>query len=608
MTQMTAQRGLFRGPNPVCPDAMYLRVVRGSVVAERERLVVHSRSVASTDAYFGRFPASYWQHWTPVDRVEAELAVTGAGRVSLVASDSEGETRVVAATEVGGQPGTVRLTARLDRFVDGGYLWLDLETGDGELTVERLRWTVPAPPAVRRTAVVICTFNRADDCLATLTALGADAAALEVVESVYVVDHGSETVQSRPEFPEVDKALGGRLTYLRQPNLGGAGGFTRGLYEITAQPGDGPNVMFMDDDVLCEPDILVRMTAFANRTVEPAIVGGQMLRLLHPTQIFAGAERVDFENLTPGVPVDGGLDDADLTGIDEDGRRIRGDLRVDAEYNAWWACLIPHEAVARLGYPLPLFFQWDDIEYGYRARAAGIPTVTLPGAGLWHADFDWNDTDKWNEYFALRNALIVTALHDKASTRQTARAVLARVMRNLIAMQYGLAATHLRAVEDYLRGPQILHDGGAAAVAEIHKLRAEYPDTTLHLAADVPALANGVVRQAPAGDAPARVRVELVRRLISLLLKRTEKQIVSVPAADATWWHLSRFDKVVVTDASQRGVRLRRRDREVAGRLARQLVRVLRRLVAEDARVRAEYRAAAPELTTRENWRRLYGL
>ena len=67
--------------------------------------------------------------------------------------------------------------------------------------------------------------------------------------------------------------------------------------------------------------------------------------------------------------------------------------------------------VRAIGYPLPLFFQWDDIEYGYRARAHGFPTVALPGAGVWHADFGWKDWDEWHRYFNMRNGLITAALH-----------------------------------------------------------------------------------------------------------------------------------------------------------------------------------------------------
>jgi galactofuranosylgalactofuranosylrhamnosyl-N-acetylglucosaminyl-diphospho-decaprenol beta-1,5/1,6-galactofuranosyltransferase len=64
----------------------------------------------------------------------------------------------------------------------------------------------------------------------------------------------------------------------------------------------------------------------------------------------------------------------------------------------------------------------------------------------------------------------------------------------------------------------------------------------------------------------------------------------------------------VVTDGSQEGVRLRRRDRETTIRLAKQTARTLRSLIADTPRLRQEYRAAVPELTSRENWRRLYGV
>jgi galactofuranosylgalactofuranosylrhamnosyl-N-acetylglucosaminyl-diphospho-decaprenol beta-1,5/1,6-galactofuranosyltransferase len=64
--RLVAQRGLFRGPDPVCPDDLYLQVEQGSAVRERQRLLVHAGSAVTTDTYFGRFPASYWQRWTVV--------------------------------------------------------------------------------------------------------------------------------------------------------------------------------------------------------------------------------------------------------------------------------------------------------------------------------------------------------------------------------------------------------------------------------------------------------------------------------------------------------------------------------------------------------------
>ena len=614
-SRLVAQRGLFRGPDPVCPDDLYLQIEQGSAVRERQRLLVHAGSSVTTDTYFGRFPASYWQRWTVVNQVDVELTLTGSGRVSLVASDPAGETRVVAARDLSGlRSESLTLTAALDKFVDGGFLWVEITTGDDELEVERLRWTVAAPEKLRNTAVVICTFNRADDCTRTLQSLGRDPESLAVLDAIYVVDQGTDTVSSRDAFPEIQRTLGNRLRYIQQPNLGGAGGFGRGMYEVTEQGADGANVLLMDDDVLCEPEIAIRLTAFANRTTEPTLVGGQMLRLLHPTVLLAGAEYADFGRLVPGQVVKGALDDVDLLAeeVDEDGVPTgminRGDRRVDADYNAWWSCLIPAEVIAEIGLPLPLFFQWDDVEYGYRARHRGFATVTLPGAGLWHADFDWKDADKWNEYFAVRNALIVSTLHSETDPKQSARVLISRITRNLLSMEYGLAATLIKAMEDFLEGPAFLHDGGQAAAKEIRRIRAEYPDTVMHPAGEVPGLKSGSVPMVQAGPKPSMTRLVMLKRLVYLAMGRTVHQLGAVNRKDATWWHLSQFDTAIVTDGSQEGVRLRKRDREMTIKLAKDAARVARRLVSELPRLREEYRAAVPELVSRENWRRLYDL
>lgn len=615
--RLVAQRGLFRGSNPICPDDLYAQIGRGTAVRERERLVVHPSSTVTTDTYFGRFPAAYWQRWTVADQIDVEMTVTGSGRVSVVASDMRGETRVVTARVIDEAKGDlVRLTAALDRFLDGGFLWVTVETEDSDLVVEQMRWTVEPPTRLRPTAVVICTFNRADDCIATITALSADEQALDVLDAVYVVDQGTDTVESRPTFPDVEKALGGRLRYIRQPNLGGAGGFGRGMYEVTeVNQAEHANVLLMDDDILCEPEIAIRLTAFANRTTSPTIVGGQMLRLLHPTRLFASAEYADFGQLRPGLVVPKGLDDVDLLAeeVDEDGmptgKVVRGDRRADADYNAWWSCLIPSEIIAQLGYPLPLFFQWDDIEYGYRARANGFPTVTLPGAGVWHADFDWKDADKWNEYFAVRNAMIVAMLHSEVPPKQFARVLTARVVRYLMSMQYGLAATLLQAANDVLGGPEILHDGGVEAAAAIRRLRAEFPDTVMHAPDRLPGIESvATIPSAAAVGQPSWPRLVLIKRLVELALGRTAHKIGAIPAIDSTWWHVSRFETAVVTDASQEGVRVLRRDREQTVRMVRWLARTVRRLLAEVPGAREQFRSAAPELTSRENWRRLYGL
>ncbi|HZA16012.1 MAG TPA: glycosyltransferase [Pseudonocardiaceae bacterium] len=258
--QWLAQRTFFAASFPEAPDDLYSCSTDGVIERARERVVIQPHAQLSTNAFFGRFPASYWQRWTEVTQVEVSAIVRGTGRITVRASDSAGDARTVATVMVeGAQHEQVRLSARIGRFVDGGAMWLEASTGEAALVLDTVHWSVARPARDRRTAVVICTYNRADDCLHTLQTLSLDDTALSIVDTVYVVDQGNDTVESRPGFAEVGRTLGPKLHYLRQSNLGGAGGFTRGLYEATevnpteVSPVDHAHILFMDDDIMLEP-------------------------------------------------------------------------------------------------------------------------------------------------------------------------------------------------------------------------------------------------------------------------------------------------------------------------------------------------------------------
>jgi len=610
--RMVAQRGLFFGPSALVPEDLYATVEKGLARRERSRVLLRPGSAVSTNTYFGRFHATYWQRWTAVDEIECHLVASGSGRVRLMASDTNKVWRIVAAADVTAEvPASVRLVGKIDRFLDGGGMWLEVTTETGELTVSDVAWTVAAPEVLRLTSVVICTYNRVDDCLNTLTAMADDPAALAAVGTVYVVDQGSDPLESRPRFAAVADRLAPRLEYLRQPNLGGAGGFTRGMYECTAgEPDEHTDILLMDDDVLLEPEILIRLTAFAAHTTHPTIVGGQMLNLLHPGHLHISAEYADPEKLRVGRPVPGALKEAYLLGRDERDLPIVQDRRIDTEYNGWWSCLVPAEIVRAIGYPLPLFFQWDDIEFGYRARAHGYPTVALPGAGVWHADFGWKDWDEWHRYFNMRNGLITAALHTGFSVATIRRTLGELLGQYLVAMHYGLAATLLAAVEDFLDGPEILRDGSAAAAADIRRLRSAYPETVMHpmaaARAEFPDFRELEVRHCP--GTPSRMLLTWAKRAAYLAAGRSVHRTGLVPAGDAHWWHVSLFDRAVVADMSEQGYRVRTRDRALAWTLAKRGAALLRRVGSEGPAVAQRYRAAAPALTSRANWTRLYGL
>ena len=93
--RIVAQRGLFFGPSLRVPEDLYSRVERGAARRERGRVRLAPASTVSTNTYFGRFHATYWQRWTDVPQVRVQLRASGTGRVRLMASDTNKVWRIV---------------------------------------------------------------------------------------------------------------------------------------------------------------------------------------------------------------------------------------------------------------------------------------------------------------------------------------------------------------------------------------------------------------------------------------------------------------------------------------------------------------------------------
>jgi galactofuranosylgalactofuranosylrhamnosyl-N-acetylglucosaminyl-diphospho-decaprenol beta-1,5/1,6-galactofuranosyltransferase len=172
-------------------------------------------------------------------------------------------------------------------------------------------------------------------------------------------------------------------------------------------------------------------------------------------------------------------------------------------------------------------------------------------------------------------------------------------------MQYGMAATLLKAVEDFLAGPAILADGSVSAAAEIRALRARYPDTLRHAPAELAGSAANLMPIIEDPGAPWLTRLTRAKRLVYLLLG-LNRGSAAVTAKDAKWWHVSQYRKVLVTDSAQDALRIRRYDPEVLIRLAREGAGLLTQLCRRGRAARDEWRGAMPQLTSRTNWERLF--
>jgi galactofuranosylgalactofuranosylrhamnosyl-N-acetylglucosaminyl-diphospho-decaprenol beta-1,5/1,6-galactofuranosyltransferase len=615
--------GLALATVPALPGATGHTPVHleGSAVTGR-RLRVTSRTSAclleqsevSFGAYFNAFAAGYWRRWTPLTEVHLKLRLEGSGRVDVYRSKADGarihERGVVLDPH---RMHDVDVALDLRPFEDGGWYWFDVTTDDDPMTLHGGGWHA-AVEAPGRAAVTIGmpTFNRPADCVATLTAIGEDPLVLAAVTQVVLPDQGTRKVRDEPGFAAAKAALGGRLRIIDQPNLGGSGGYARVMYEALATP-ETQQILFMDDDILLEPDSVLRAVAFSRHAREPMLVGGQMLSLQARSQLSTMGEVVDRHKFlwrnAPQTEPHHDLAERTLRTTPWLHRRC------DVDYNAWWMCLIPRVVAEDLGLPLPLFIKWDDAEYGLRARARGYRTATVPGIAIWHMSFlEKDDTSDWQAYFHYRNRLVAAALHGPDDPKALLTDILKRTVRHLMLMEYSAVALQHKALRDFLAGPEALFPNLATVLAQVRATRAEYDDgRPLDSATQVPPSSLDALAAQAFPTPPTRKSAILTTLARSVVrnLRAPDPAHRDVPqrnvsSRQAQWFVLSRLDSATVSTPDGRGVTFRRRDPQLFRRQLRTSARLLRETAREWPALRGRYREAAPHLTSREGWKQIF--
>ena len=383
-----------------------------SELSDRRSVRIPAQSMRSFGTYFNAFPASYWRRWTPVRALRLVVRTAGSGTLVVMRSTARGSLQRHDSVSVTGSGETV-FELPLTAFGDGGWYWFDAYAGAEDLTIIGAEWTADADLA--RTdgtfSIAMTTMNKVDYVLDNIATVAENPDLREKLDVMYIVDQGADRLGDHPEdLAPLQAELGEQLRIIEQGNIGGSGGFSRGMYEASTN-GTSTYVINCDDDIVLEPETLVRLVTFADFATRPTLVGAHMFDLNNRSVLHTFGEVVNPWRIQPALAnTEGQL------GHDFSAEPLRSTpwlhRRADVDYNGWWSCLIPTETVRAIGLSLPVFIKWDDAEYGLRAKKAGYPTVSLPGAGVWHMSWvDKDDLVGWQAYFHERNRIITALLH-----------------------------------------------------------------------------------------------------------------------------------------------------------------------------------------------------
>ena len=280
---------------------------------------------------------------------------------------------------------------------------------------------------------------------------------------VHIVDNGRTLKPS--DFPEDD-----RIILHENKNVGGSGGYARGMIESINQAPQATHVLLMDDDVVVLPEAIFR-TYVILRTLRKeyssSFISGAMF----------GIENKKSQHEDVGYVKESGYyhpfkmsyDQSILnSNLDCEERCTDGDLT----YAAWWYCCIPIRVISENGFPMPFFVRGDDVEYSLRCNAN---LITMNGICVWHMGFANKFNVPMNHYQEIRNMFVAKAITPSLQSVTQYRKMVLSFRKHILRFDYDSAELVIRALEDYLKGPQFLQiDQGEKILKENNKLTHDY--------------------------------------------------------------------------------------------------------------------------------------
>lgn len=253
---------------------------------------------------------------------------------------------------------------------------------------------------------------------------------------------------------EQPKDLHSNIKIYSNQNIGGAGGFARGMIEAIHQNKKPTHVLLMDDDVVIHPESFKRLYTFLSLLKEEYkdyFISGAMLKMDQPN--------IQHEDI--GVLKQEGYHEAAKRSLDVNvwEQIVENELFEPNEnehyYAAWWFCCIPAQFVRTDNLPIPVFVRGDDVEYSLRNHAKFI---TLNGICIWHEGFEGKFSAAMEFYQVCRNELIISAILPECANVDVFGHVKQLFWEEIYKFNYKGAALLLEAVEDFLKGPEFIKE------------------------------------------------------------------------------------------------------------------------------------------------------
>jgi GT2 family glycosyltransferase len=585
MTQTSVvQRLVLPGTGFPVPEVLCVRLGKGGTIdRETERLMLPKGGTVSFDTFYNGLSPEAWKRMTVIDtlafclrghgsfRLEVRLHRVGQPDLLLLGQEVRPESKDGVTTELPWAQ------------IDNGLLYIRLEALT-DAVIEGGEFTTRTPAARNvRLGIVITHFNRKPYVLPAIRRIREG-----LLNSLDYADKISLIVVDNSQILTPEETEGAIL--LPNRNLGGSGGFARGLLRLS-DDGHYTHCLFMDDDASCGIESIRRafvLQTFA-RNQELAIAGALLSEtdpclLLEKGATFTRGCARPLHFMRDMSRVD------DLLATERTGE--------PPGYGAWWFFCFDIRKVR--AFPFPFFVRGDDILFGL---TNDFQIETLNGIACMGEDFRFKENPT-TRYLGLRSALAIALMMPDVTRVQIVRMMLGWMLSSLISYNYGSAQAILNAIRDVMKGPSFwLADMDAAlARAELAPLNAMEKLAPVSLPADFSVATD---------ERESRLRrltriVTLNGFLLPGFLLRDGSPVTDEKSFHGTYSRIFRHRKVLYVCAPAGTGYVAVYDRKRFFRLLAAFLRIFFLFMLRESALRRSYRKALPDMTAKAFWRRIY--
>ncbi len=419
------------------PEDMYFRRVGETSEASQvgKGVILPAGATVSFDTFFNGFSVKPWMDNCSFETLS--LAIAGKGNVTvriglhnLGAEQTWLDEKTLDLSEI---PTEISLPF-WPTLMEGVLFFAVAANTDAEIS-DGYYFTRDIPTNDVKLGIVITHFNRKHYVLPAMKRISNELlldADLAGRVDLIVVDNSQN----------IETSEAARATVIPNKNLGGSGGFTRGLLHL--KDNGFSHCLFMDDDASCEIEAIRRTFQILQFAKAPNLaVAGSMMREDKPSLLHekgAGYRGTRVINLKKDLDMSQVLD------------LLEAEVLEDIAYGGWWHFAFKISEVKQ--YSFPFFVRGDDMLFG---MTNSFNIMTMNGIGGWADDFGLKE-GPFTRYLSLRAALVCTMIASETSAISMAKTHLKCVLGSALSYNYGGARAYTQAVRDVMKGPRFWVD------------------------------------------------------------------------------------------------------------------------------------------------------